>query len=234
MKTKILFYSFCFVAMMACDDLHEDQLRSIGKRVVALEQMELDFNNQLVVLRNVVEAIQTHGVITGITEHHDGTYTLQMSTGKSVTLKNGKEGEKGKDGKDGTGENLNVSIREDVDGIWYWTLNGDWLLTPTGERMRVTPYDGKDGVDGKPGKDGVDGKDDINLDLPVPQTRINPGTGNWEISTDGGVSWVDTGVRVNGKDGSNDTFVSFVVSSDGKYVTVTLLDGRVFTFPLMV
>lgn len=231
MKTKILFYSFCFVAMMACDDLHEDQLRNIGKRVVALEQMELDFNNQLVGLRNIVETIQTHGVITGITEHSDGTCTLVMSTGKSVTLRNGKEGEKGKDGKDGTGENLNVSIRQDVDGIWYWTLNGDWLLTPSGERMRVTPYDGKDGVDGKSGKDG---KDDINLDLPVPQTRINPGTGNWEISTDGGVSWVDTRVRVNGKNGSNDVFASVEISSDGKYVIITLIDGRSYTVPLIV
>ena len=62
---------------------------------------------------------------------------------------------------------------------------------------------------------------------------MNGVTGNWEISTDNGATWEDTGVRANGRDGVNDIFQSFVLSEDGTKVTITLTDGRSMTVPVM-
>lgn len=209
------------IVLVSCDKLHEEHLENIGERVVALEASVLDFNSYIVKIKEVVNVIKENGYITRITDNVDGTYTLQMSTGQEITLRNGAEG---KPGKDGTARELDISVAEDTDGEWYWTLNGEWMLDGNGNKMRVSPYDGKD---------GKDGEDDIDLSLPVPITRINSLTGNWEISTDSGVSWADTGVRANGRDGSNDRFVSFVLSEDGTKVTITLLDGRVFVVPVL-
>jgi hypothetical protein len=209
------------IVLVSCDKLHEEHLENIGERVVALEASVLDFNSYIVKIKAVVNVIEENGYITRITDNVDGTYTLQMSTGQEITLRNGAEG---KPGKDGTARELDISVAEDTDGEWYWTLNGEWMLDGNGNKMRVSPYDGKD---------GKDGEDDIDLSLPVPITRINNFTGNWEISTDSGVSWADTGVRANGRDGSNDQFVSFTLSEDGKTVTITLLDGRVFVVPVL-
>ncbi len=69
----------------------------------------------------------------------------------------GKDGADGKDGKDGVdGQTPVVSVRQDSDGNWYWTLNGDFILDQAGNKIRANGIDGKDGA---PGKDGVDGKD---------------------------------------------------------------------------
>jgi hypothetical protein len=72
--------------------------------------------------------------------------------------------------------------------------------------------DGKDGVNGKDGKDGINGqngKDDINLSLIIPITRINTITRYWEISTDGGITYRNTGILADGKDGKDGTSANF-------------------------
>ena len=59
--------------------------------------------------------------------------------------------------------------------------------------------------------------------------RINPDTGNWEISTDGGKTWEDTGVKAEGGDG--DSFFSQVEVRDG-ILYIVLADGTVIEVPL--
>ena len=62
----------------------------------------------------------------------------------------------------------------------------------------------------------------------APQVRINEETGNWEISTDGGQTWEDTGVKAEGSDG--ESFFSDVTVDDD-YVNITLKDGSVIKVP---
>ena len=54
----------------------------------------------------------------------------------------------------------------------------------------------------------------------APQIRINPETNEWEISTDGGETYVSTGVKAIGKDG-----VSATHSWDGTVLTITSASG---------
>ena len=84
---------------------------------------------------------------------------------------------------------------------------------------------GRDGHDGRDGQDGI-----------VPQMRIND-EGFWEVSTDGGLTWQNTGVQANGKDGEPgraDIFGSVELSEDGTYLIVHLADGsEPFHLPIM-
>ena len=66
-------------------------------------------------------------------------------------------GTPGADGQDGY--TPVIGVRMDTDGIYYWTLDGEWLLDDQGNKMRVTGENGKDGADGEDGKDGEDGED---------------------------------------------------------------------------
>lgn len=89
-------------------------------------------------------------------------YLITFSTGKTITIyhgKNGTDGEDGKDGQHGTdGVTPTISVKKDTDGIYYWTVNGDWLLDD-GKKVKA---EGTDGADGQPGTDGNDGVDGIN------------------------------------------------------------------------
>ena len=83
----------------------------------------------------------------------------------------------------------NITVELDpTDGNYYWKLNGEWLTDPNGTRIRAN---GKDGKDGQDGQDGVS-----------PLVRINA-SGIWEVSYDGGKSWVSTGSPATGKDGKD-------------------------------
>lgn len=62
----------------------------------------------------------------------------------------------------------------------------------------------------------------------APQVRINPETGTWEISTDGGNTWKETGVAASGEDGAS--FFKDVRFEQGMLV-VELLDGTVIRLP---
>ena len=58
----------------------------------------------------------------------------------------GAEGAPGQDGLDGTngkdGHTPVIGVRQDEDGVYYWTLNGEWLLDEEGNKIRVTGEDG--------------------------------------------------------------------------------------------
>ena len=43
--------------------------------------------------------------------------------------------------------------------VYYWTINGEWLLDENGNKVQAQGRDGADGQDGKDGADGEDGKD---------------------------------------------------------------------------
>ena len=63
----------------------------------------------------------------------------------------------------------------------------------------------------------------------APQVRINEETGNWEISTDGGQTWEDTGVKAEGSDG--ESFFSNVEIRDG-ILYLVLSDGTAIEIPM--
>lgn len=224
--------------LTSCDKYnYTDQLQQLGSRVEILEQMVLEANTQLTALNEVVMAIERQGYVTKVQENADGTYTVTFNTGKSYTLRHGRQGT---DGRDGQEVAFDISVAQNPeDGQWYWTLNGVWIRDANGNLVRAGAQDGRDGRDGQNGQDGQNGSAGY---VVIPQVRINTETRNWEISTDGGNTWSDTGCTAygkdgkdgaDGKDGMDDMFIQVIPSQDGKSITFLLSDGRTFTVPVV-
>ena len=178
------------LGVSSCNDKYGDDLRGIGRRVEILEDSLLVQNKRIENIQTILYTIDKNGFITQVIKNPNGTYTIKFNNGKSVTLHDGSDGV---DGRDASTDDFNVSVAKAEDGLWYWTVNGEWVIGKDGKPMRAGAYDGKD---------GKDGKDDINMSLTVPVSRINPETRFWEISSDGGLTYVSTDIYADGKDGT--------------------------------
>ena len=115
-------------------------------------------------------------------------------------------------------------MKKDADGIYYWTLNGEWLLDDAGSKIKAEGADGSDGTNGSNGTDGI-----------TPKLKIEEGY--WYVSYDNGTSWTKLGKAtgadgsdgldgVNGEDGDN---IFSSVTQDDEYVYFNLADGTIIT-----
>lgn len=208
-----------------------DKIYEHEKRIVALEKLCNELNSNIKGLGSISSAGAKGDYIKSITPVvQDGMqigYTIVFAQAGNITIyhgKNGADGENGKDGlngadgKDGQdGYTPIIGVRKDTDGIYYWTLDGEWLLGDNGEKISAQGLkgeDGKDGQDGEDGKDGEkgdkgdkgdkgedgkDGQDGKNgQDGITPQLKIEEDY--WYISYDNGESWKQLG-KAKGEDG---------------------------------
>lgn len=192
-----------------------NEVENVKNRVTALEEAVKKTNNDISALQTIVDALQKMVYVTSVQTTADG-YVINFSDGTTATITNGK------DGANGTNAPI-ISVKLDDDGNYYWTLDGEWLLID-GEKIRANGIDGQNGENGENGTDAI-----------APQVRINDTTKEWEISTDGGNSWVSTGIVAEGKDGTNgsngsnglngDSIFKSVDTSNSNYVLITLIDG---------
>lgn len=62
---------------------------------------------------------------------------------------NGENGALGEDRKDGVNGTVPIiGVKMDVDGVYYWTINGEWLLGENGEKIKAVGVDGVSGGQG--------------------------------------------------------------------------------------
>ncbi len=207
-------FTFLMVALVAfsltgCRGRIWDEIDDINERLTALEDAVQNTNSNIIALKNIVNALQNNVYVTNVETKSDG-YIIHFSDGTSANISNGKDGADGKDGANAPA----ISVRQDTDGNYYWTLDGEWLLID-GNKVRAN------GTDGANGTNGV-----------TPQVRINEDTKEWEISVDGGNTWEPTGVIAEGQDGQNGTNgtngttpqISIKKDTDGNYYWT--LDGE--------
>ena len=246
MKNKHTIIGSLSVALMlllaSCSGYDDTSIRSdlatLESRVTTLETLCDQMNSNISALQAVVVALQNKEYIESIKPLPDNQgYSFSFSSGKFVTVYNGKDGKNGTDGKDGEngrdgvdgkdGVTPVIGVRQDTDGVWYWTLNGDWLYAD-GKRVKAVGSDGadgKDGVDGKPGSDGKDGKPGADgKDGVTPKLKIEEGM--WYVSCDDGASWEQLG-KATGDDGADAGIIS--VTEDDGYVHFGMSDGTVIT-----
>ncbi len=102
--------------------------------------------------------------------------------------------------------------------------NGELILTLTdGTEQNVGKVTGEKGDPGAAGAQGPQGETGENgADAVAPQIRVNEQSNEWEVSTDGGITWVTTGVKATGKDGESTTDenpqgLDFYLLPDGTY-----------------
>ena len=213
---KILLVFALFVSAVSCynDSAIWDELRRQDERIKELEMFCEEINSNISSLRLMVTAIQENDYVTDVVKvmRNDVVigYELTFSKRGTVIIYHGKDGENGKDGAIPA-----VGVKKDDDGIYYWTIDGQWLLDDSGQKIQAT---GKDGQIGESGKDGV-----------TPKLKIEEGY--WYVSYNDGETW-DKLYKAVGEDGQNgDSMFSGIDVADENYVILTLLDGTEVKIP---
>ena len=164
-KIRLLILAMSVAALAGCTadmDKFTERLDDLEARVAALETLCAQMNEDISSMRTVISALEDGLYITDVKNVSDG-YRIEFSDGETITIRHGEDGEDGVPGTPGAdgqdGYTPVIGVRMDTDGIYYWTLDGEWLLDDQGNKMRVTGENGKDGADGEDGKDGEDGED---------------------------------------------------------------------------
>ena len=264
-KISLLLLTLTICFFTACHKSIWEELENLDQRVTKLEELCKEMNTNITSLQTIVSVLQSNDYITGIIEiKKNGEvigYTITFGKHDPITIyhgqdgKDGQNGADGKDGQDGSSNTPVIGVAKDTDGVYYWTLNGEWLLDDNGNKLPVSGTNGKDGqngsngqdgTDGKDGQDGTDGKDGQDgadgKDGVTPQLKIEDGY--WYISYDNGATWTQLGKATgedgkdgadgqdgqngtNGKDGQNGDSMFQSVTQDENYVYFTLADGTV-------
>ncbi len=170
-----------------------------------IKNAENNVNNDIKALNQLVSTLETGNYIKSVTTLNDGSgYIITFAEGDPILVKNGTDGEKGAPGTDGEDGTTPVISVKQSGGIYYWTLNGVWLLDDDGNKLRVTGEKGDtgaQGIQGEKGEKGEPGDSGAVVEAIAPQVRINTDTNEWEISTDSGKTWKSTGVKATGEKG---------------------------------
>lgn len=217
-----------------------DKLDDHESRIAKLEELCQQMNTNISSLQTIVNALQNNDYVTSVTPvTKDGEtigYTITFTKSQPITIYHGE------DGKDGS--TPVIGVKQDSDNIYYWTLNGEWLLDANGNKIKAQGTDGKDGVngedgsDGKDGENGKDGKDGVDdsdgqngqdgKDGITPQLKIE--NDYWHISYDNGATWTQLG-KATGEDGKDGDSFFQSVTQDENNVYFTLADGTEIVLP---
>ena len=205
----------CALSFSSCKKYDDEWIKiksdDFEKRIAALETWQTTANAEIISLQNLIKSINENDFVTKVTPLEDGTgYVISFKKGGDITIKHGEKGaqgdkgDKGEKGEQGEkGDMPVIGTKQDTDGIYYWTMGGEWILDGD-KKMPVTGEKGADAI--------------------APRIRIDEDTLEWEISTDGGVTYTPTGIVAKGDKG--DSMFSALDNTNEKYVELTLADGE--------
>lgn len=212
------------------DDSHLlDRLDDLEQRMQKLEAWCSQTNTNISSLQSLLTALQERDYITHVTpvtqEGKTIGYTIQFAQNDPITIYHGKDGKDGatgatgatgpagadgkdgQDGKDGTTYIPTIGVAKDAaDGLYYWTLDGEWLTDADGHKVcaqgtsgtnGTNGTNGTDGTNGTNGTNGTDGKDGI-----TPKLKIE--AGYWYVSYDNGLTWEEQGKATGEKGDKGD------------------------------
>ena len=213
MKKAILLLLSAALLAGACqkydDSVLKNRIGDLENRVTTLESTVNTLNGNVSSVQTLVQALQDDITISVISKNKDG-FTITFSDGQTVEIRNGengKDGNDGKDGKDGVngaqgdkgdkGETPVIGVKAE-DGVFFWTVDGEWLVDASGNKV------------------GVSGG--------VPTLKIE--NDHWFVSYDG-TNWQDLGkVDVTGGTSDlsiteDDNFVYFAFKSTGETIKIS-------------
>ncbi|MCI6428159.1 MAG: DUF4988 domain-containing protein, partial [Rikenellaceae bacterium] len=183
-----------------------DQLQDHESRLKELERLTAQQNTNISSLQTIVTALQDKDYVTSVAPINEGDevvgYTITFSKSGAVTIYNGKDGYVPV-----------MGVKQDTDGSWYWTVDGEWLLDSKGGKVRASAEDGEDGAPGQPGV--------------TPTLKIVDGY--WYVSYDGGKTWEEETLGQATGDKGYTMFAE--VTYDDEYLYITMADGEKLVLP---
>lgn len=225
------------LSLVSCTEYDEvamwNKNEDMGSRLAALEELCSQLNTNIVSLQQIVEALQGNDYVTGVVpvvENGETVgYTISFSKSGPVTIYHGKKGENGQNGTTPV-----IGVEQDTDGLYYWTLDGEWLTDDEGSKILAQGMAGKSayelavekgyrgtldewlaslkGSAGDQGDDGVTPKLEVRDD------------GYWYISYDNGQTWNKLGPATGDPGEDGDSMFSDIDVSDPDYLVLTLAE----------
>ena len=134
------------LSLVSCTEYDEvamwNKNEHMGSRLAALEELCSQLNTNIVSLQQIVEALQGNDYVTGVVpvvENGETVgYTISFSKSGPVTIYHGKKGENGQNGTTPV-----IGVEQDTDGLYYWTLDGEWLTDDEGSKILAQGMAGK-------------------------------------------------------------------------------------------
>ena len=249
MKAKL--FALLAIVSIAVSSCYDDsaligRIEDHEQRIQNLETLCSQMNTNISSLQDLLQAMQDQDYITSVTPVNEGDkvigYVINFAKAAPVTIYHGEDGKAGADGADGQdgaagkdGHTPVIGVKKYVDQVYYWTIDGEWLLDEKGNKVRAVGQDGKDGKDGKDGEDGISGSSGSSSgrDGITPKLKIE--ADYWWVSYDNGISWQQLGKAVSEGSSSNNVYSDSIFESvtiENDAVKIVLLDGgEVFYIP---
>ena len=135
MKKIVTLLIFGLMSLASCTEYDEvamwNKNEDMGSRLAALERLCDRMNTNVASLQRIVEALQANDYVTGVAPVVENGetigYTISFSRSGPVTIYHGKDGQ--------SGATPVIGVKQDTDGLYYWTLDGEWLEDSRGDRV---------------------------------------------------------------------------------------------------
>lgn len=201
MKKLLNVFALCLSLFLGISCKYDDSelwtaVNDHEERIAKLEILCNQLNTNILSLKTIVTVLNEKDFVTGFAPiNENGTeigYTIIFASGKSITIYHGKDG-----------RTPVIGIRKDSDGIYYWTLNGEWLLDDSNQKIPAYDNDYKNGV--------------------TPQLKIEDD--EWYVSYDKGESWEK--LENIPDDADTETEITY----DSENIYITLPDDTILEIP---
>lgn len=158
-------------------DQHDKDIAALQGDVNELKTAVSQINSNIAALQTAVTKLEGNVYVKDVIQIKDVEsnvigYTIKFTDNTSIAIYHGEKGEQGQQGEIGPqgpqGATPTIGVKL-YDGVYYWTLNDEYMTDEKGKMIPAT------GEKGNPGQDGNNGQ--------TPQLRIE--AGNWEVSYDG-------------------------------------------------
>ena len=187
--------------LSGCTDMAKTELDETHAKLKALQELAASVNNDLTTLNEIIAILDdSHTIDPASLVQTDDGYEVSFRDGKKIYL------HFGVDGVDGE-TLIPIGVKNDEDGLYYWTVNGDFLRNADSTLMRAGATDGKNGN--------------------IPKTMIDE-KGVWRLSMDNWETYIEIGT-VEEMDGVG--VFSGIDLSDPTKVALTLMNGTVLEIP---
>lgn len=216
MKRFLSIFSLIILGLVSTSCYDDTEIREaiddLDGRVQTLETLCTELNTNLTALSTLVQALQKGDYVVSVSPlMEDGEevgYRIIFKESGVVDLYHGKDGADGADGEDGK-DGLNgadgkdgltpvLGTKQDTDGAYYWTIDGEWVLDGEGNKIPLVTVGA------------------------TPQLKIEDET--WFVSYDDGKTWEELGaaVSVGIKDIKEENGELVITMADGTSIAVPL------------
>ena len=201
------------------DSALRESIEDLDGRVKTLETLCTEMNSNINALAELVNALSGNDYIVSVTPIMENGvevgYQIIMKSTKVINLYHGKDGKDGVDGTNGTngtdgtngtngtdgkdGQTPVIGAEVGENGVYYWTLNGEFVTDAEGNKIPLTAA--------------------------APQVKVEDE--KWYVSYDEGKTWIELGpaVTVGIKDVEYTDDVLILTMNDGTKINVKIGSG---------